>query len=561
MKKKLFNSFSLLIIFTVVIISIANTMNFYDSYKDFHEKKLVDVLDFLKNVSNEMDDYEKVFDTAKKSFRGIRVTLIDPNGDVLYDTDTEAANMEKHDDRKEFIEALDLGNGSDVRKSDTLGVNFYYFATRMKDGNVLRVSEMQKNIMTSFKDSIIPIIFILFIGLIIAFLFINHISNKLVKDLELQFSEISQGFTNSNDFPELYPLKRLVLEQQSELEQKVEDMKEYQDTMQIIFRNMQDGIIYTDDVNRVRMVNAKAIKLLGKKKTEDYTGKSIFYLIRDERLVNILSAREEISEERIHTEIDERQIMILIIPVVLGESLVGRIIVLRDETEANMLEVERREFTSNVTHELKTPLTSINGYAEMLTNNMVKSEDVPRIGDMILKSGNRMLLLIEKILSLSKIEERQDKEKENFNVKAVIDEVLESVASKAKVKNIAIHSNLSDVNYFGVRDVMEETIYNLVDNGIKYGKENGNIWVDLSEEKKGFKIIVRDDGVGIDELDREKIFQRFYIADKSRNKADASGIGLSIVKHGVEIMGGKVTLESRLGSGSTFEIFVPYNIN
>lgn len=560
MKRSLFKRFSILVLLMVILITLATTLNFYDGYKDFHERKLLDILDFLKNMNLEDAEHEKEFDAAKKSFRGIRITLVDTNGNVIYDTDEAASKMESHSTRKEIVEAKDLGKGSDIRKSDTLGENFYYFATRLSNGNILRVSEMQKNIFSSFKDSIIPVVFILFIGLLIAFFSINHVSNKLVENLKDQFTAISHGESLDSEFPELYPIKRIVRDQQDELNERLDDLKEYRDTNEIIFRNMQDGFLFIDNVNRVEMINSKAIFLLGKEKNEGYMDKSVFYLIRDEKLIEILGEKDSKREEKIEVEIEDRKLLITIDPVLVSDNLVGRIIVIRDVTEESILERERREFTSNVTHELKTPLTSINGYAEMLTNNMVKNEDVPKVGNMILKSGNRMLTLVEKILSLSKVEEQKNNKKEEINVKELISDVVNTINSKAQNKNISITTELDEVRYTGVREVLEETVYNLVDNAVKYGKYDGKVWVKLVARDKGFKFIVKDDGIGIDDLDREKIFQRFYTADKSRNSADASGIGLSIVKHGVEVMGGTVILESKLGVGSTFEVFIPYNI-
>lgn len=559
MKRSLFKSFSILLIVIVVLITLATTLNFYESYKSIHEKKLLDILEFLKNTGFEDESYSEKFDIAKKSFRGIRFTLIDPNGNVLYDTDEAAAKMESHGERKEIVEAMDLGKGSDVRKSTTLGENFYYFATRLQNGNILRISEMQNNIYSSFKESIIPVIFILFIALVASFFMINHISNKVVNNLGEQFKMISRGRNVDDEFPELYPIKRIVKEKQDELNDKLDNLREYQDTIQIIFRNMQDGFMFIDNVNRVEMLNAKAISLLGKEKNEGYMDKSVFYLIRDEKLIDILAEKDSKKEVKIETEIDDRKLMIIVTPVLSNDNLFGRIIVIRDVTEDSILERERREFTSNVTHELKTPLTSINGYAEMLTNNMVKESDVPKIGEMILKSGNRMLTLVEKILSLSKVEEQKNNKTEDIDVRQLMGDITESLKAKANNKGITIYTKLDDVMYNGVREVLEETIYNLVDNAIKYGKQDGKIWVDLVAREKGFKFIVKDDGIGIDDEDKEKIFQRFYTADKSRNRSDASGIGLSIVKHGVNVMNGTVILESQLGEGSTFEVFIPYN--
>ena len=370
MKRSLFKRFSILVLLMVVLITLATTLNFYDSYKDLHERKLLDILDFLKNMNLEDAEHEKEFDAAKKSFRGIRITLVDSDGNVIYDTDEAASKMESHSTRKEIVEAKDLGKGSDIRKSDTLGENFYYFATRLSNGNILRVSEMQKNIFSSFKDSIIPVVFILFIGLLIAFFSINHVSNKLVENLKEQFTAISHGQSLDSEFPELYSIKRIVRDQQDELNERLDDLKEYRDTIEIIFRNMQDGFLFIDNVNRVEMINSKAIFLLGKEKNEGYMGKSVFYLIRDEKLIEILGDRDSKREEKIEVEIDDRKLLITVDPVLVSDNLVGRIIVIRDVTEESILERERREFTSNVTHELKTPLTSINGYAEMLTNNM-----------------------------------------------------------------------------------------------------------------------------------------------------------------------------------------------
>lgn len=558
MKRNLFRSFSILIVCIVLSITLATTFNYYNDYKEIHEKKLIDILDYFSNLNLDNTEYEEQLNLGRKSFSGIRLTLIDTDGSVLYDTDEEAETMDSHGDRNEVQAAFEEGIGKDIRKSDTIGEDFYYFAKKLPDGRVLRVSEMQDNILLSFKESILPILFILLAGLLLAFFFVSKISDRIVENLKSQFEAISQGQMLEKEYPEIYPIKRIVEDQQEELNQRLDHLNEYRDTMEIIFQNMQNGFLFLDKENNIEMINDRVVLLLDKDHKKEFIGKSIYTLFRGEKIIDILENKNLDRIEKLEQDYQGKKLVITINPVIANQEFLGKIMILRDITEESILESERRKFTSNVTHELKTPLTSINGYAELLKNNMVKEDDISKVGETILNSGNHLLSLVDKILSLSKLEEKKESEKKEIQVKDLIFKIQNVLEVKARQKNINIQSELEDIEYFGVLEVLEEVIYNLMDNGIKYGVENGNLWVKLIGLKDGFNIIVKDNGIGIHPVNLEKIFQRFYMADESRNRADATGIGLAIVKHGVEFMNGEIETESNLDKGSTFKVFIPY---
>lgn len=556
MKKDLFKSFSLLFLLAILSIILVTTINYYRHYKEMQEKRLVELLDYFTNLSEE--ELPEELKKGRKAFTGVRFTLLDEAGKVLYDTDNEAEEMESHVDRKEIREALEKDFGEDVRKSETLNENFYYMAKKLPTNHILRVSERQRDLFSSFKPSIYPLVLTLIIGLVITFFFIDNTSDYMVRSLEDQFNSLLSGKKLEKEYAEIYPVKRLVEDQQEELKKQVTSLNEYKETMEIIFKNMSNGFIFLNEKDEIELMNDRAIFLLGKKKEENFFGFSIFSLLRGEEFIEILEEETD-SNLSLKEEINGRELLFILNPVYSKKKYLGKIMMIRDITEETILERERRKFTSNVTHELKTPLTSINGYAELLKNNLVKEEDLSKVGKTILNSGNHLLNLVEKMLSLSKLEEKEESPKEEIRVDNLILKIQKTLEGKAKQSKIEVVSSLDEITYFGVREVLEAVIFNLIDNGIKYGKENGHLEIFLKEKERGFQFFVKDDGIGIPEEELEKIFQRFYMTDKSRNRPDATGLGLAIVKHGVEFMNGQMDIESSLGEGTIFEMNIPYN--
>lgn len=550
MKRKIYNSFSILVVLAILITAALTSVVLYNNSKDAHEKRLQNLVDLMGSMPEDIEYYKK----AKNAFKDMRITLIDQDGNVAYDSDKWFEDMENHDEREEVIAARQMGHGNAVRYSDTMHENYYYYAVRLDTGSILRISEPQQNIHRSFQKALLPVIFIIILAMVITFIIGNTISNSIVNDLKDQVQNLTTG--GSLMYKELYPVKRVIEDQGESLNQKMGELEDYRHTMEVMLANMREGLIFVNDVNRIELVNKRALILLGRDVHVDYINRSVFYLTRDEKFIAGLS---EDKASTVDMEIDDLQIRAIITPVGGRSELTGKIIVLRDVTEAAVLERERKEFTSNVAHELRTPLTSINGYAELLSIGKVNEGDVKKIGGTILEEGKRILRLIESMMNLSKLEEMEEIPTEHLRVDEIVKNTLDLYELKAKEKNIRLDKELDEINYQGNKKIIEEIVYNLVDNAYKYGQENGYIKVNLIDRETYFMIQVEDNGIGISDKDQEKIFERFYTVDPSRHRKDSSGIGLSIVKHGVDKLGGKISLESVLGQGTVFTIEIPYN--
>lgn len=403
-----------------------------------------------------------------------------------------------------------------------------------------------------------PVVLIVFVALIITFILGNIISNSIVKDLKAQIVNLANNTdAEAIRYKELYPVKRVIDDQQEKLNKKMYDLEDYRLTMELILENMREGLIFIDDVNRIQLVNKRALILLDRETNIDYKDRSVFYLTRDESFMEALSNNEPLTS-KIDIEVGSSKIRAIITPINGKGELKGKIIVLRDITEEAILERERREFTSNVAHELRTPLTSINGYAELLSMGKVNENDVKKIGNVIFEEGKRILRLIESMMNLSRLEETEYIPKEKLRVDKIVENTMGLYRLKAKEKNIKLEEKLEPIKFNGNKKIIEEIVYNLIDNAYKYGQEDGYIKINLLDRENHFLLQVEDNGIGISEKDQEKIFQRFYTADPSRHRKDSTGIGLSIVKHGVDKLGGKISLESVLGQGTVFTVEIPY---
>ncbi|MDY3946511.1 MAG: ATP-binding protein [Ezakiella sp.] len=553
MKKKIYNNFSLLIVIAILLTAIAISFVFYNSHKTTHETRLKNILDFLSKLPEE----EEIFDQAKRSFPGMRLTLIDKEGTVLYDSDKWAEDMGDHDKREEVIEARAKGTGSAVRYSETMHENYYYYAQALNDGSVLRISEMQTNIFRTFQKIIWPVALIVLVALFLTFILGNIMTNSIISDLKIQVEGIAGGTTDTPMYRELYPVRRLIEDQREDINSKIDNLEDYQNTIEAILSNMSEGMLFIDDVNRIVLVNRRALILLDKDTSVNYIDRSVLYLTRDENFMAALSTDRTYLRDRVILDINDTKVRADITPVRGKGEFIGKIIVLSDVTKEIVLEQERREFTSNVAHELKTPLTSINGYAELLSIGKVEGKDVKNIGSTIFEEGKRILRLIESMLNLSKIEEQDEIPEEDFDIKDIVEKTLDLYQLKAEEKGMRLEKDLISIPYTGSKELIEEIVYNLIDNAYKYGIEGGYIKTRLVPRDGYFIFSVEDDGIGISEKDKDKIFQRFYTVDVSRHRRDSSGIGLSIVKHGIEKLGGKIYLESREGRGTTFTVEIP----
>lgn len=478
-----------------------------------------------------------------------RITYIDEDGTVLFDNRADAANMENHGQREEVLKALKNGSGIAIRKSDTLSQKTMYYAMRLHDGKILRVSSTQYNVPGLIGQMMQPMLWIILLMAVFSAGIAYTLSRKIVDPinaLDLDYPEENQTYD------ELSPLLTRINRQQKSLHKEIADAKRQQDEFSIITENMEEGFLVIDIHTEVLSYNTSALKLLG---SDGQSGqKSVYALNRSAGFQNVVET--VLSGHHISTNLDlyGRSCQITANPVLQEQVLTGAVIVIQDVTERMKGEEMRREFTANVSHELKTPLTSISGFAEIIQDGFVKPEDTKKFAGRIFNEAQRLIALVNDVIKISQLDEgKLPYVKENVDVYNLSRDILKRLEERAHERGIHLYLYGSHMELYTVRTILEEVLSNLCDNGLKYNKNGGSLTVTISQQDERCRIEVEDTGLGIAKEDQARIFERFYRVDKSHSKAiGGTGLGLSIVKHGSIFLGGEVKLESTLGKGSKF---------
>ena len=483
-----------------------------------------------------------------------RVTWIAPDGDVLFDSVMEEGEMENHADREEVREAFRDGHGEGERFSSTLSEKTWYCAVRLEDGSVVRLSIETASILTVFFTMTYPLVLILVaigcVSLFLAFQTAKLITNP-INEIDLEHPE------NAVVYDELSPLLRKIAVQNREIHRQMAELKRRKEEFDTITANMQEGLLVLDAEGAVLSSNEGVLRLLGLSHVEE--GQNVFQLNRSETFRRGVEAalKGEHREEKL--ELGGRVYELFANPVFRDGENAGVILVLFDATEKEGREKLRREFTANVSHELKTPLTSISGFAEIMKSGMVRPEDMGNFAGKIYDEAQRLIALIQDIIKLSKLDEKESfLEKEWVELDALVLEVRERLQPAAEKKNIRLMVHAEPLQVFGVRPVLMEMVYNLCDNAIRYNKTDGEVCMILREEKGNAILEVADTGIGIAKEEQGRIFERFYRVDASRSAENGgTGLGLSIVKHGAALHHGKISLVSVPGKGTTMKISIP----
>ena len=483
-----------------------------------------------------------------------RVTWIAPDGDVLFDSVMEEGEMENHADREEVQEAFRDGHGEGERFSSTLSEKTWYCAVRLEDGSVVRLSIETASILTVFFTMTYPLVLILVaigcVSLFLAFQTAKLITNP-INEIDLEHPE------NAVVYDELSPLLRKIAVQNREIHRQMAELKRRKEEFDTITANMQEGLLVLDAEGAVLSSNEGVLRLLGLSHVEE--GQNVFQLNRSETFRRGVEAalKGEHREEKL--ELGGRVYELFANPVFRDGENAGVILVLFDATEKEGREKLRREFTANVSHELKTPLTSISGFAEIMKSGMVRPEDMGNFAGKIYDEAQRLIALIQDIIKLSKLDEKESfLEKEWVELDTLVLEVRERLQPAAEKKNVHLVANVVPLQVFGVKPVLMEMVYNLCDNAIRYNRPDGEVRMTLREEDGTAVLEVADTGIGIAKEEQERIFERFYRVDASRSAENGgTGLGLSIVKHGAALHNGKVSLKSILGGGTTMTICIP----
>ena len=488
-------------------------------------------LNYLKNIKD----------------KSARITYIDQDGTVLFDNEADVSEMKNHSDRTEFQKAEKYGAGESSRYSDTLSEKTIYYALRLKDGTVLRVSGTQDSVLALVENLIFPLCGLLCLMLILSGIMASAISKRIVKPI----NELDLESPKENQiYEELSPLLSKIHRQNREIQNQLELAKQQQEEFALITENMQEGLIVIDKYTMILSANSSAWNLFHMDRVRQ--GESVYCLDREEEFRHAIE--QVLSGE--HTELvlklNGSDIQLIANPVIRDKKTEGAVVLLVNVTEKLERESLRREFSANVSHELKTPLTSISGFAEIMQGGLVKCEDIPQFAGRIYKESQRLLQLVEDVIQISQLdEEKTSYTWEPVDVYQVCKNAFESLKEKAKRLNVHLYICGEYMKMEAVRTLLEEAVYNVCDNAIKYNRNDGSVSVFLTQTAQEIQIVVKDTGVGIPKEDQDRVFERFYRVDKSRSKEiGGTGLGLSIVKHAVGALKGSVILRSEEGNGT-----------
>lgn len=483
-----------------------------------------------------------------------RITWIDADGTVLFDSYADVSQMENHGEREEVVEALKTGRGESTRYSTTLAEKTENYAIKLSDGTILRLSVTSLSALSIFLSMTQLLALVLVIALILAGFLASKTSKSIVKPLEnvdLKHPE------QAEIYDEMAPFLRRIAVQNKLISKQMQDRQRRQREFETITENMQEGLLVLDAKGEVLSCNKGARRLLGVDHVPEK--ENVFALNRTEGFRRCITAALAGNHEEVTMESDSRSYQLLANPVTEDGLVAGVVLLLFDNTEKADREKLRREFTANVSHELKTPLTSISGFAEIMKNGMVKAEDVPRFAHNIYDEAQRLISMVQDIIQLSRLDEAQETmEKAEVNVALIAETVAKRLEGQAAQRNIVFHIETESAVLSGVPHVLEEMIYNLCDNAIRYNKDNGSVTLKVEKHPDDITVTVADTGIGIPYGEQERVFERFYRVSRSRSKEiDGTGLGLSIVKHGALLHQATVKMESEVDKGTTIRLIFP----
>ena len=542
MTNKIFRS-TVFVAVLVLLCSLGTVMGvLYEHFTDVQVQQLKDELSLAVSGTEQLGN---AFLENVEADR-FRVTWVDTDGTVLFDTRVDQTAMENHADREEIREALETGAGDAVRTSSTLTEHTFYEAKRLRNGTVLRISANQASAWSLMIDLLWPIVFIALLAIFLSALLARRMARKIVEPLNRL--DLEQPLAN-NTYEELSPLLRRINQQHLQIRSQMQKLQRKTDEFIQITSHMQEGLVVLDKETNIRSLNSAAMQIF--RTDETCVGSSFFQVNRSRALRQTLNNALDHGHGSTVQELDGSAYRFDMSSIKSEGNLLGAVILAVDVTESRNAEQMRREFSANVSHELKTPLQGIIGSAELLESGMVKPEDTPRFVGHIRKEASRLVNLIEDILRLSQLDEGVELPAEQVDLLPLAEEVKTILAASAAEKNVAIHVSGTGFRIQGVRRMLQEILYNLCDNAIKYNVPGGSVTVHVENNR----LVVSDTGIGIPAEHQSRIFERFYRVDKSHSKASGgTGLGLSIVKHAAACHNAQIRLESTPGKGTTIAI-------
>ena len=549
MTKKIFQSI-LLVAGCVLLASLLIIMGFlYDYFGGVEENQLRDELSLAAAaVEDGGTDYLSQL-TADR----YRLTWIAADGSVLYDTKTDAESLENHASRAEVSQALATGTGESTRYSSTLMEKTMYYAQRLDDGTVLRISISRATVGMIAVGMIQPLLIVLIVALILSGLLARRLSRRIVDPL----NSLDLEHPLDNDaYEELSPLLKRIHRQHVEIQTQLRELREKTDEFTQITGSMREGLVLLDEHGSILSINAAAQALFGT--DAQCVGRDFLTIERSHEISAAIQAAAADGHSEVRAERAGRVYQFDISRITSDGKFLGTVILAFDITEQEFAERNRREFTANVSHELKTPLQGIIGSTELIENGMVKPEDLPRFVGHIHAEAARIVTLIDDIIRLSQLDEGDAMPTEPVDLLAVSQEAAENLHDAAAARNVTVSVQGEPTVIPGVRRLLYEIVYNLCDNAIKYNRDGGRVDITVAHDAGGSSITVADTGIGIAPEHQSRVFERFYRVDKSHSKASGgTGLGLSIVKHAVQYHHGRIELESTPGTGTTIRTIFP----
>ena len=550
MKNKIFRALVALAAMAVLVASGLITFLVSQDYFNETKKELAQEARYI-SMGLESGGNDFLNKIAAENGSNVRITLIDKDGIVLFDNQAEAKTLENHALRQEIMEAVAVGAGEAERFSDTLDKTTYYYAVRLEDGKILRLARTIDSIYKSVLQ-MLPImggivIVVAFLASIVA----RRVTFNLIKPLDQV--NLDEPLDNET-YDELAPFLTRIAKQKRQLSKNLKKLRGKQEELTIITNNMNEGLVLLNGQQNVLFINESAAKIFGFS-AKEVIGRNILTVDRAQEVQDLLQKVSQAGKGEGLYEKDGHFYQLS------GSSVngSGSVILIYDVTEKMTAEKLRREFSANVSHELKTPLQSILGYAEIMKNGLVKDEDKQRFLERIHAEAGNMIELIQNIMELSRLDENKTLDEfEDVDLLKLAQSVTLRLKHKAQTKGVTLNVSGSSACVCGVQSILSEVLYNLVDNSIKYNKDNGKVDVKVQDGSEEVTVSVSDTGIGIGAADRERVFERFYRADKSHSKEiGGTGLGLSIVKHGVLFHKGRVELESEPGVCTTITFVLP----
>ena len=549
MTKRIFRA-TLLVGVAVLIASLTLVMGaLYSYFGRVQESQLRDELSLaVVGVEQNGTDYLRKLESDQ-----YRITWLRADGAVLYDTQADAESMENHAQRQEVQQALATGEGESSRYSDTLLQKTVYYAKRLPDGTVLRLSAIRVTTGVLVLNMLQPILLVLAAALILSGVLASRLARRITEPL----NRLDLEHPLENDtYEELAPLLRRMEHQRRQIDRQMDELRRRSEEFEQITGSMSEGLVLLDEAGVILSINPAARRLLDA--AENCVGQDLLTVDRDVALSDALRQAAEQGHSEFRGQRNGREYQFDVTRIQSEGRTAGTVLLVFDVTERAFAERNRREFTANVSHELKTPLQGIIGSAELLENGLVKQEDVPRFIGHIRSEAQRLVTLIGDIIRLSQLDEGEPMPAEPVELLALAREAAESLQSAAAARNVTVTVEGEPVELTGVRRLLYEIIFNLCDNAIKYNKKGGSVKVTVTDTPSASILDVSDTGIGIPEEQVERVFERFYRVDKSRSKSvGGTGLGLSIVKHAAKLHDADIKLKSELGVGTSVTVTFP----